>query len=126
MSTKRTKPPGEKKRLSYERDGRNTYGENSKSSRKAIPKFKAASNRSMRHATKQSLSAAAISDNDAANAKLADQTFIGLHPSKKKVPDLPLGLLLNARAKTGSNWAVRRMSPKSKARTGLRHGKVQL
>lgn len=34
------KNPGEKKRLSFKRDRRNTFGENSKSSRKNIAKGK--------------------------------------------------------------------------------------
>lgn len=42
--------PQEKKRLSYTRDRRNSYGENSKSSRKAIPLRKRIVNRVNRHA----------------------------------------------------------------------------
>jgi hypothetical protein len=48
MSRKRS--PQEKKSLSYARDCRNTYGENAKASRKAIPKRKAAASRVSRHA----------------------------------------------------------------------------
>ena len=44
---KRVLTPAEKKRLSYERDGRNTYGQSNKASRKAIPRFKAASKRAI-------------------------------------------------------------------------------
>lgn len=47
--------PQEKKRKSLELDGRNCYGENSKSSRKAIPRRKALVNRAYRHAANQSL-----------------------------------------------------------------------
>jgi hypothetical protein len=43
------KTPQEKKRLSYENDRRNTYGENSKASRKGIPLAKARANRAERH-----------------------------------------------------------------------------
>lgn len=42
--------PQEKKSLSYAKDRRNTYGENSKASRKAIPLSKALGIRSQRHA----------------------------------------------------------------------------
>ena len=47
--------PQEKKRKSLERDGRNCYGENSKSSRKAIPHRKALVSRAYRHAANQAL-----------------------------------------------------------------------
>jgi hypothetical protein len=47
--------PQEKKRKSLEHDGRNCYGENSKSSRKAIPRRKALANRAGRHAASQTL-----------------------------------------------------------------------
>ena len=87
--SKRVRPPAEKKRLSYERDGRNTYGENSKASRKAIPRFKAASNRTMRHNTKQIV--AAVGRVSKMDSRLADETFRGLHPIKSKVKDTPLG-----------------------------------
>ena len=48
MSTERT--PQEKKKLSLERDRRNVYGENAKSSRKNIPLGKQLGNRVSRHA----------------------------------------------------------------------------
>jgi hypothetical protein len=44
------KTPQEKKRLSYAKDRRKTYGENSKASRKNVPLSKALSIRSERHA----------------------------------------------------------------------------
>ena len=47
--------PQEKKRKSLQRDGRNCYSENSKSSRKAIPLRKAFVNRAYRHAANQAL-----------------------------------------------------------------------
>ncbi len=45
--------PQEKKQLSYEQDRRNVYGENDKSSRKAIPFRKRAVNKANRHADHQ-------------------------------------------------------------------------
>ena len=92
-----SRPPAEKKRLSYERDGRNTYGQNNKASRRRIAAFKAASNRAMRHAVTQTLKAAAPSSDveiERADAAIADQTYVGLHPSKRKVADEPLGTVL--------------------------------
>jgi hypothetical protein len=50
--------PQQKKQLSYERDCRNGYGENSKSSRKNIPLRRARKHRQYRHAIKQAVATA--------------------------------------------------------------------
>ena len=50
--------PQEKKIKSYQKDCRNRFGENDKSSRKAIPARKAAVNRSFRHGARQALASA--------------------------------------------------------------------
>ncbi|GAA1525301.1 hypothetical protein GCM10009678_03270 [Actinomadura kijaniata] len=47
--------PQEKKRLSYQRDRRNWYGENDKSSRKNIPRNRALKHRAARHRVAQEL-----------------------------------------------------------------------
>ena len=49
------KTPREKKRLSYERDRRNTFGENQKSSRKNIPRSKQNSHQEERRSVRQAL-----------------------------------------------------------------------
>lgn len=49
------KTPQEKKELSYSKDRRNTFGENSKASRKGIPLAKARANRAERHAQDHTL-----------------------------------------------------------------------
>ncbi len=49
------KTPQQKKALSYEKDRRNCYGENSKSSRKNIPKRKTHNRRAYRHKVTQTL-----------------------------------------------------------------------
>ncbi|MCE9544115.1 MAG: hypothetical protein K8T25_01115 [Planctomycetia bacterium] len=51
-----TKSPQEKKRLSYKKDRRNIFGENSKSSRKNIRRSKRIPNRANRRSVNQSLS----------------------------------------------------------------------
>ena len=51
----KVKTPKDKKRLSYERDRRNTYGENQKSSRKNIPRSKRLSHQEERRAVRQAL-----------------------------------------------------------------------
>jgi hypothetical protein len=95
--SKRMRTPQEKKRSSYAHDRRNTYGESSKASRKAIPAFKAATNRAMRHGSAQVLTKLATVPEAACvrvEAKLADTTWEGLHPKKRKSPDQPLGEVL--------------------------------
>ena len=99
---KRVLTPAEKKRLSYERDGRNTYGQSNKASRKAIPRFKAASKRAMRHNTKQIVAAAGRADEVlavTADRRLSDRTFEGLHPGKRKDADTPLGETISLKKK---------------------------
>jgi hypothetical protein len=56
MSDKTPKSPQEKKSLSLERDRRNTYGNNQKAARKAIPLRKAWENRRNRHKNNQDVS----------------------------------------------------------------------
>jgi hypothetical protein len=92
--TRQTRSPPRDKQLSLERDGRNSYGENSKSSRKNIPLFKAQSNRRGRHGAEIAVNV--LIDDDAVEAErrllLADQK--ALKPAKRKSPDLPLGEVL--------------------------------
>ncbi len=85
--------PEQAKKLRLLHDRVNAYGENDKASRKVIPRFKAQSNRSHRHAVAAELkrlpeqSANEISDD--ADARIANATFHGLHPAKRKVSDIP-------------------------------------
>jgi len=92
------KSPQEKKRLSLLKDRRNTYGENSKASRKAIPRHKKAQRRATRRIEKQVLSAGShpeIELGDAVNVRLAShQTWVW-----KKTPDTPLGEVLDGKLK---------------------------
>ena len=98
------KSPQEKKRLSLLKDRRNTYGENSKGSRKAIPRHKKGQRRAARRIEKQILSAGSPPESelgDAVKVRLAShQTWVW-----KKTPDTPLGEAidwkLNDRAKRG-------------------------
>ena len=78
--------PQDKKRKSLECDGRNRYGENDKSSRKAIRRRKAIVNRSFRRSVKQTLTDA-DADPDALNEHVDDVKRIDW----KKVPDTALG-----------------------------------
>lgn len=86
--------PQEKKALSYARDCRNAYGENDKSSRKAIPLRKRLVNKANRHAAQQRLGdAAGVVDLD--RAERAEERLRGSRPKTwRKQPDLPLGQFL--------------------------------
>jgi len=90
--------PQEKKRLSYAKDRRNTYGENSKASRKGIPLAKARANRAERHAQDNLLSSAVAVDGAEALAEV-ELTVRSVEPRKwRKSPDKPLGQVLARRA----------------------------
>jgi hypothetical protein len=95
------KTPQEKKRLSYAKDRRNTYGENDKSSRKNIPHSKAQANRIERHSQNQLLSTAiAAGIEDAITAT----QLKGMNPDKwRKQPDTPLGEYLESKARHKAN-----------------------
>lgn len=88
------KTPQEKKALSYAKDCRNTYGENDKASRKAIPLRKRLVNRANRHHIGRLLDeATGPADGDAADA--AEQRAVGKRPKRwAKQPDMPLGQYL--------------------------------
>ncbi len=101
----RPRSPQDKKRLSRERDGRNDYGENDKASRKAIPAFKRRTVRAERREVAGLVGR--MEDRVGTDAQefalgidvpLAEATFRGARPRKRKAPDAPLGLCLDAGA----------------------------
>jgi cell shape-determining protein MreC len=86
--------PQEKKALSYEKDGRNTYGENDKASRKAIPLRKRLVNRANRHDEERRLRTA-LGSPDEATSEAAESGLLGRRPKVwRKTPDEPLGQYL--------------------------------
>jgi hypothetical protein len=92
---KRRRSPQEKKKLSYERDRVNVYGQNDKASRKRIPKFKAATKRALRRGARVFTESAAR----AGDAERADTALAHHRPGKgrDKVRDFPLGFVLDER-----------------------------
>jgi hypothetical protein len=102
MSTAKT--PQEKKKLSLERDRRNTYGENAKSSRKNIPLSKRLSQKAVRHTAKVPLEATiGLPDEDevvTAESKLRSDLTKKRRRAFKKRPDQPLGLVLEKKFKS--------------------------
>ena len=91
--------PQQKKHLSYTKDRRNTYGENSKSSRKNIPLSKALDIRSERHAQDSALAKAVAATNiDQLDA--AENTMRATKQRQwRKSPDEPLGQVLISKSK---------------------------
>ncbi len=96
-SVKRRLTPQEKKRLSYERDRRNAYGENDKSSRKSIRLRKRMRARTERKRASQGLAPGTIpvqlDDGDHLDAELLPAR--DPRPWFRKWPDRPLGEHVN-------------------------------
>jgi hypothetical protein len=89
--SKNLKTPQDKKRLSYERDRRNTYGENSKSSRKNIPRSKARAKRSDRHQQDQALHGAVTAATEEQMLEAESSAQETKRTWWAKTPDTPLG-----------------------------------
>ncbi|OHV04289.1 hypothetical protein [Mycobacterium talmoniae] len=89
--------PQEKKRLSYDRDCRNCYGENDKSSRKAIRFHKRRVNKTNRHHDRQALQRST----GPRQPDTEDLTEQRLHARKRKKwqkgADAPLGGYVNVK-----------------------------
>src|ERR1700744_6054285 len=99
MST--VKNPEEKKQLSLERDRRNTYGENSKSSRKSIARGKQRRHMDERRTADEVLRrlTGPLHEDEATDAELLVKNRISDSQSRgfKKLPDSPLGEVLAAK-----------------------------
>lgn len=90
--------PQEKKRISYAKDRRNTYGENNKSSRKNIPLSKALDIRSERHAQDQALAKVLQATEPDQLDVIENEVRSTKHRQWKKSPDSSLGQVLARRA----------------------------
>jgi chorismate-pyruvate lyase len=95
MSKVRT--PQQKKRLSYEHDRRNTYGENQKSSRKNIPRSKQISHQEERRSVRQVLVAAQGGVADEAQSQVLRKGRMKKLKAFRKSPDRPLGEVIERR-----------------------------
>jgi hypothetical protein len=84
--------PQDKKRLSYEHDRRNAYGENAKASRKAIPRRKQQGRQAGRRSTKQIIPAAYVADDLLADNSVENRiaSIDGKRQRWRKSPDIPL------------------------------------
>lgn len=89
---KRRRTPQEKKQLSYQKDCRNSYRENSKASRKAIPFRRRNVHKSYRKAIKQNLSVSLSSQTDIDTIIQVDLQVKEVKRKRwRKSPDTPLG-----------------------------------
>ena len=91
MSAKRRRDPKEKKALSYAKDRRNTYRENSKASRKGVPARKRSIVKAQRRHAHQSL--AVVSSDTSAEQWVTNEVKAADKPLGRwrKSPDKPLG-----------------------------------
>ena len=92
--------PQEKKRRSYAKDRRNTYGENSKSSRKAIPERKRQRSRAERRVEQQILPHALAAEDLLADDSVENRIAAshGKRQGWQKSPDQPLGVVWKRKA----------------------------
>ena len=97
------KAPTEKKRLSLVKDRRNVYGECPTSSRKNISRCKQRGHMEVRRAANEELrslkGASTEVDVDAIEADTKDRVLALSRSAFKKVPDAPLGEVLNRKLK---------------------------
>jgi hypothetical protein len=87
----RKRSPQEKKKLSYERDRRNVYGNSPQAARKAIPLRKALRNRANRHLANQEVSLQTPMPSESVGEGIEAQLNLKAPKEWKKDPDAPLG-----------------------------------
>jgi hypothetical protein len=91
------KTPQEKKSLSYKKDRRNTFGENSKASRKGIPLLKARAIRAERNSQDHLLSETLMTNDDDQLAWIENGVRSTKPRQWRKSADKPLGEVLARR-----------------------------
>ena len=92
MGAKKQLTPQEKKRLSYEKDRRNNYGESRTSSVKSIKRRKTTANRTFRRGNKLVAQLSIIMESDTDNKVIRKLGEMKMKKKRwKKKPDVPLG-----------------------------------
>ena len=95
------KNPQQKKQKSLQKDRRNTYSENDKSSRKNIPKSKAISHQQERKARNQRLEKIDLNMADEMMAEIVNESIVEARIKRlrgfKKCADTPLGEVIQGR-----------------------------
>ena len=116
---RKQKSPQEKKRDSYLKDRRNTYGENAKASRKLIPKRKAMGSRALRRIANQALAeAAALADPEIVDA-LIRRLKRKRRGGWKKVPDQPLRVAIARKRKRRAVLVGRKASARKSRKASI-------
>ncbi|MDH0051104.1 MULTISPECIES: hypothetical protein [Comamonas] len=90
--------PQQKKQLSYAKDRRNTYGENSKSSRKNIPLSKALDIRAERRAQESTLAKFTTAKDEDQLDAIENEVRSTKPREWRKCPDEPLGQVLTQKS----------------------------
>jgi hypothetical protein len=110
---RQARTPRDKKRLSYQKDRRNDYGESSKSSRKNIARSKARDIRRERRGRNQALGSAlgAKNEDQQVAAEVAARTV--KRRAWEKTPDVPLGehVATQLRKRAGRSYRRARKRP---------------
>jgi hypothetical protein len=84
----------------------NQYGENDKASRKAVRRFKAASNRAGRRGVNQALQALEVDPHEIAHeTALLQAEHLAIRPEQTKVPDAPLKKVVSHKTRVEMKWA---------------------
>lgn len=117
-------PPAEKKRLSYLKDCRPSYGNNVKAARKAVPRRKAIENRNDRHATRHALAVLPDRDDNAADLIQSSLTHdVYRMGGWTKGSDVPLGEVVKNQKMSRIERSVARQDDASSKPPGKSFGK---
>ena len=122
MIAMRRKTPQEKKKLSYERDRRNVYGEAPHAARKSIPLRKALRNRANRHYQNQQLGYMGPAPDESLADELESLIHHRVSQRWRKDRDAPLG---EVKARKSEKRAVMREAGGRKALITIRHLKIE-
>jgi hypothetical protein len=96
----RKRTPQEKKKLSYEHDTRNVYGNSPQAARKAIPLRKAQRNRANRHLANQEVAVQSPQPSENVAEKIEAQLNLKARKVWRKDPDAPLGKVVAEKSRT--------------------------
>ena len=114
--------PQEKKKLSYDRDRRNVYGEAPHAARKSIPLRKALRNRANRHYANQQLTYDGIGFDEEIADQIGSRIKHKVAQEWEKHPDAPLGEVIAEKSRKraimrqngGRKALIVRIEPKPK------------
>lgn len=116
MSNKKIRTPQEKKKLSYEKDRRNCYGEGRTHSVKSIRRRKKNANRTFRRGNKRVAQLSIVSiETDTDYKAIQKLGEMSIKKKKwKKMPDKPLSEYIKRQKEKAENRVNRKKSQKTK------------